>query len=60
MTMYFVLSAVATFLTGWLADLFGLESAYVIANIVGLAAIPFAVKIPLDTCLTQFLIHHFL
>ncbi|WP_400167904.1 MFS transporter [Fidelibacter multiformis] len=49
MTMNFVLSALATFLIGWLADLWGLESAYIIANIMALAAIPFAAKIPLKT-----------
>ena len=47
MTMNFILSALATFLIGWLADLFGLETAYIIANIIALAAIPFAAKIPL-------------
>lgn len=46
MTMNFVLTALATFLVGWLGDLFGLETAYIIANVIALAAIPFAAKIP--------------
>lgn len=45
MTMNFVLSALATFLVGWLGDLFGLETAYIIANVIALAAIPFAIRI---------------